>query len=56
MNFHSIKCKVLAVTNKRFIYYSLPFYEIIYSLNGTALDYAESEQDLSVTLLPLTAY
>ena len=49
MNFHPSKCKVIAVTNKRLIY-SLPFYEFIYSLNGTALDYVESEKDLGVTI------
>ena len=49
MNFHPSKCKVLAVTNKR-LTYSLPFYEFIYMLNGSPLDYAESEKDLGVII------
>ena len=49
MSFHPSKCKVLAVTNKRLVY-SLPFYEFIYLLNGTPLDYVESEKDLGVTI------
>ena len=47
MKFHPNKCKVLAVTNKRLTYH-LPFYEFVYMLNGTPLDYVESQTDLGV--------
>ena len=47
INFHPDKCKVLAVTNKR-LKYELPFYEHFYTLNGTVLDYVDSEKDLGV--------
>ena len=49
MKFHPNKCKVLAVTNKLLTYH-LPFYEFLYMLNDTPLDYVESETDLGVII------
>ena len=47
MKFHPDKCKVLVVTLKR-VQHILPFDRFGYHLNGTYLDYVESEKDLGV--------
>ena len=52
MNFHPDKCKVLTVTNcKRPTHrqlYALPCDRFAYCLNGTCLEYVDSEKDLEV--------
>ena len=52
MKFHPNKCKVLSVTGRMTEPLSLlsvlPFYNFVYSLGGTPLDYVDCEKDLGV--------
>ena len=49
MKFHPDKCKAMAITNKSLVF-PLPFYEFWYHLNGTLIDYFESEKDLGIVI------
>ena len=53
MNFHPKKCKVLSVSNKaseNSMWSMFPFQSFVYTLNGVALDFTESEKDLGVVV------
>ena len=55
MKFHPHKCKALSMSrqcDRSFFWDVLPFQTFNYSLNGTILDFAESERDLGVIVTP----
>ena len=48
MVFHPRKCKALSVSMQRNVLDNLPFNIFIYELNGTLIDYVQSQSDLGV--------
>ena len=50
MVFHPNKCKALSVTMQRNVLDNLPFNIFIYELNGTLIDYVQSQSDLGVKI------
>ena len=51
MNFHPNKCKVLAISAKRFSFFDvLPFSQFFYFIGNNILDFTETENDLGVTV------
>lgn len=49
ISFHPLKCKVLSVANSKYEP-ELPFQTFFYNLNGSILDYTDSEKDLGVLM------
>ena len=51
MNFHPSKCKVLSISkNTPPLVNILPCIQYFYSLNGSLLDYVDSEKDLGIIM------